>query len=366
MTKNFLMVATIQDTVEAFLIPHIKLLEREGYKVSIAANVYKDVHKDLKDNTWINIPFNRNPFTRNSFRAITKMRTLIKENDFETIHFHTPVASFLGRYAAMKEKQKNIIYTAHGFHFYKGAPIKNWILYYSMEFLAAKWTDKILTINEEDYKNSLKLKVRKNGKFFKINGVGLEKNRFQNENIIITDMSKELKKYSEKFKILTLAELNKNKNHIQVLKALKGIVKQKKDIIYFIAGKGSNKKELEEYIKENNLEENVKFLGQVEQNLVPELIKECDLVISTSKREGLGLNLIEGAALGKAILATNNRGHKEIISDKNFLVEIGDYKDLEKKILNIYDKKIIGKHDVEKFYLEEVLKELKKIYGDVH
>ncbi|MGL5723545.1 glycosyltransferase, partial [Cetobacterium sp.] len=113
--KKFLIVTTIQDTVEAFLIPHIKMLEAEGYKVSIATNIYKEIKEELKDNEWINISFSRNPFSFNSFKAVKEMRALIRSGKFEMVHFHTPVAAFLGRYAAMREKQKNIIYTAHGF-----------------------------------------------------------------------------------------------------------------------------------------------------------------------------------------------------------------------------------------------------------
>ncbi|MGL5963019.1 MAG: glycosyltransferase, partial [Fusobacteriaceae bacterium] len=128
--KRLLIVTTVQNTIEAFLIPHIKMLERKGYEVWIATSIHKEIPKELEKNRWINISFSRNPFSKSSFKAISEMRELIKNNDFETVHFHTPVAAFLGRYAAMKEKQKNIIYTAHGFHFFKGAPIINWLVYY--------------------------------------------------------------------------------------------------------------------------------------------------------------------------------------------------------------------------------------------
>ncbi|MCQ9626467.1 glycosyltransferase [Cetobacterium somerae] len=362
--KKFLMVTTIQDTVEAFLIPHIKMLENEGYEVVIATNIYKDIPKDLGKNRWINIPFSRNPFSLNSFKAIKEMRKVIKSGNFEIVHFHTPVAAFLGRYAAMREKQKNIIYTAHGFHFFKGAPIQNWCIYYPMELIAARWTDKLLTINEEDYRNSLKFKLRGNGKCYKVNGVGVDPQKFKKENISLTDLTNKLRTTEEEFIILTLAELNENKNQIQILKALKEILEENKNIKYFMAGKGPNKQKLKRYILENNLEKNIFLLGQIEKSLIPELLQLSDLVISTSKREGLGLNIIEAIATKKNVLATENRGHKEIITNNNFLVEINNSEKLKNKILDIYIKKLNGIHNVNRFYLNAVLEKMREIYGE--
>ncbi|MGL4652173.1 glycosyltransferase [Cetobacterium sp.] len=362
--KKVLIVTTIQDTVEAFLIPHIKMLEAEGYRVSIATNIYKEINEELKNNEWVNISFSRNPFCLNSFKAVKEMRTLIRSGKFEMVHFHTPVAAFLGRYAAMREKQKNIIYTAHGFHFYKGASLMNWCIYYPMELLAARWTDKLITINEEDYRKSLEFKLRKNGRCYKVNGVGLDIEKFEESKISKSELSKDFEKYSNKFKILTLAELNDNKNQIQIIKAVEEIIKEDKNIVYFLAGKGPNRKKIELYIKDKNLEDNIKLLGQVNKQKIPELLKLSDCVISTSKREGLGLNIIEAIAAGKQILCTKNRGHKEIILNKEFLVEVGDVQDLKNKILKISQKKLKANHNIKKFYLDEVLKKMKNIYGD--
>ena len=177
--KTILIVTTVQSTIEAFLIPHIKMLEQKGYIVWLATNISKEIVNELKDNKWINISFSRNPFSKNSLKAIKNMRKLIKNNNFEFIHFHTPVAAFLGRYAAMKEGQKNIIYTAHGFHFFKGASLQNWLIYYPMEKIAINWTDKLITINEEDFQRAKKMSG-KNTKIYKVDGVGLDLESYKN------------------------------------------------------------------------------------------------------------------------------------------------------------------------------------------
>ena len=158
----------------------IAAAEEKGYEVVLATNIFKEIPKELEDNRWINIPFSRNPFSLSSFTAIREMRRLFRDEKFEFVHFHTPVAAFLGRYAAMREKQKNIIYTAHGFHFFEGAPRLSWIIYYPLEVIGSKWTDKLITINEEDYIRAQEFKLRENGKVYKVSGVGLDIQRYQN------------------------------------------------------------------------------------------------------------------------------------------------------------------------------------------
>ncbi|WP_330112135.1 glycosyltransferase family 4 protein (plasmid) [Cetobacterium somerae] len=363
--KRILIVTTIQNTIEAFLIPHIKMLERNEYEVWIATNIQKEIPEELKNNRWINISFSRNPFSKNSFRAIKEMKELIKNNNFEVIHFHTPVASFLGRYAAMKKKQKNIIYTAHGFHFFKGAPLKNWLIYYSMEKLAINWTDKIITINEEDFQRAQKM-ARKNTKVYKIDGVGLSLENYRNGNF--NKIKEELKISENEFVISMIGELNKNKNQIQLLKAV-SLLKNKgiNNIRIVLVGVGNQKNILEEEAKKNNLK--IDFLGYRKD--VKDIIAASHIICSMSYREGLPRNIMEGMAQGKSFIVTNIRGNQDIIkSNKNgLLVEVDDFKETAYKIESlIKDRNMISKMaennfiDVNKFSIEKILKEMEKIY----
>ena len=363
--KRFLMVTTIQNTVEAFLIPHIKMLEKNGYEVWIATNIYKEIPEELKKNKWVDISFSRNPFSKNSFKAIKEMRDLIRKNDFEIVHFHTPVAAFLGRYAAMKEKQKNIIYTAHGFHFFKGAPLKNWLIYYPMEKLAINWTDKIITINEEDFQRAKKIS-RKNTKVYKVDGVGLDLENYRNGDA--KKIKDELDISKDEYVVSMIGELNKNKNQIQLLKAV-SILKQKRidNIRILLVGVGNQEDILKKEAKKNNLK--ISFLGFRKD--VKDIIAASDIICSMSYREGLPRNIMEGMAQGKPFIVTDIRGNRDIIKDNQngYIVPINDYQKTAEKIeelmVNIEKKsKIVENNlfDVNKFSIEKIIKNMEKIY----
>lgn len=363
--KKFLMVTTIQNTVEAFLIPHIKMLEKNGYEVWIATNIYIEIPEDLKKNKWINISFSRNPFSKNSFKAIKEMRDLIKKNSFEMVHFHTPVAAFLGRYAAMKEKQKNIIYTAHGFHFFKGAPLQNWLIYYPMEKLAMNWTDKLITINEEDFQRAKKM-AGKNTKIYKIDGVGLDLQNYRNGDA--KKIKNELSISKDEYIISMIGELNKNKNQIQLLKAV-SLLKGKgiNNIRILLVGVGNQEVTLREEAKKNNLK--INFLGFRKD--VKDIVAASDIICSMSYREGLPRNIMEGMAQGKPFVVTNIRGNRDIIKNNRngFIVSVNDYQKtaekIEKLMIDIEKNSEIAENnfiDVNKFSIEKIIKNMEKIY----
>lgn len=363
--KKFLMVTTIQNTIEAFLIPHIKMLEKNGYEVWIATNIYKDIPEELKNNKWINISFSRNPFSKNSFKAIKEMRELIKNNDFEMVHFHTPVAAFLGRYAVIKEKQKNIIYTAHGFHFFEGAPLINWCIYYPMEKIALNWTDKIITINEEDYQRAKAMATSKT-EIYKIDGVGLDLEKYRNGDA--QKIRQELSIEDNEFVITMIGELNKNKNQIQLLKAVSLLKNENIDNIRVIlVGIGYQEDHLKEESEKNKLK--VDFLGFRKD--IKDIIAASDIICSMSYREGLPRNLMEGMAQGRPFVVTNIRGNKDIIKENRngFLVEVDNINETADRIQRfIADKELVSKIaqnnfiDVNKYSIEKIIKDMEKIY----
>jgi len=237
---------------------------------------------------------------------------------------HTPVAAFIARLACQRTNTHPVLYTAHGFHFYKGAPLKNWLLYYNMEKLAAHWTDGLITINEEDYKAARKFKLRRNGKVFFVPGVGVDITSLEQRarSISRSKKRKELELSIDTVVIITVGELNANKNHIQALKALSKLTKT--NFHYLIVGNGESEQKLKKAVNELMLQDKVSFLGF--RRDVPELLAASDAFILTSRREGLPKAVLEAMAVGLPIIATDVRGNRDLVKsgENGYLVPLDD------------------------------------------
>ena len=369
--KKILYVTTVSSTINAFLVPHIKYLINRGYIVDIATNITDKVNQDLIDMgvRVFEVDFQRIPVSPKNSRAYKQIKKINKKEKYDIVHVHTPVASFVTRYALRKEKNLKIVYTCHGFHFYKGGSIINWLLFYPIEKIAAKWTDSLITINSEDYEIASKFKLRNNGQVSKMNGVGIEKEKYVIENFNKSEYRKKLGLKDDDFVILVLAELNKNKNHIQLIKAMNLLKDKYPNIKAIFAGTGPLEEEIKKQIKENGLEERISLLGW--RNDAKELINLSDVVGLFSKREGLGKCLLEAMICGKCVIATNSRGPRELIEDNEngFLFEIDDVDKTSKSIEKIYidknlrnrfEKNVLKKTD--DYLLDNVLNQLTSRY----
>lgn len=369
--KRVLYITTVSRTINAFLIPHIEKLIDEGYKVDCACAIDLKVDDRIlaKGCNIFDIPFSRNPLHPKNIKAFRELRKIQEENNYDIVHVHTPVASFVGRLAFRKEEKLKILYTCHGFHFYKGSPIINWILFYPLEKLAAKWTDTLITINNEDYEVASKFKLRNSGQAIKMNGVGIEKEKYVIESFDRNKYRQFLNLNEDDFVILVLAELNKNKNHIQLIKAMNLLKDKYPNIKALFAGSGPLEKEIKNQIKDNGLEDKISLIGW--RNDVKELINSCDIVGLFSKREGLGKCILEAMICGKPVIATNTRGPRELIEENvnGFMFEVDDVQSTAKSIEKLYTKNNISQELEEKitkkankYLLENVLNELNNIY----
>ena len=236
-------------------------------------------------------------------------------------------------YKKIKNKiDTTIIYTAHGFHFFRGAPIKNWLFYYPIELFLSRYTDILITINKEDF--NLAKKNFKSKKVEYVPGVGIDLSKFYPSKTVRN-------KYRKKFNILdgdmvliSVGELNKNKNHKVVIEALNDL--KKTNIKYFIVGRGKKEDELKILIKKYKLEKNVFLLGYRE-DVLP-LLNMSDLFIFPSKREGLPLSLMEAMACGLPVICSDIRGNNDLIgnNDGGYLVNLkhDNFKDKIELCLN--------------------------------
>lgn len=301
---KILYVSTLSNTINAFMIPHIKLLLNQGHYVDLACNIDKDINPILKELGCkvFDISFQRSPLATENYKAYKKLKKLIKDEDYDIVHTHTPVASACVRLACRKMKSVKVIYTAHGLHFYKGAPLKNWFIYYPVERYLARYTDVIITINKEDY-NRVKHDFKTSSVEY-IPGVGLDTKKIRN---IVGDNSRKRKEIGineRGFIILSVGELNKNKNHETIIKAVAKL--KNNNIYYVICGQGSLECSLRNLSKELGVENQIKLLGYRED--IIQICKASDVFAFPSKREGLGMAALEAMASGLPIITSNVHG----------------------------------------------------------
>ncbi len=360
--KKVLFVATVTRHINAFHIPYLKWFKEQGYEVHVASNGKESIEYCDKH---FNILFERFPIKPGNIKAYKQLKSIIDENQYEIIHCHTPVGGVLTRLAARKARKKyhtRVIYTAHGFHFYKGAPMLNWIIYYPIEKWLSKYTDCLITINEEDYQRA-KNKFRKAKQIELVHGVGVDESKFKQD---MTE--KERIKLREEFGIekdefvfIQIGELNKNKNQIMSIEAMKRVIKENANIKLLLVGTGMLKGLYENKIKEYGLEKNIILLGF--RTDVPKILRISNCLISTSKREGLPVNVIEAQISELPVIATDCRGNCDLVPREN-LVKIGDAEKLAFKMAETCKNKENIIYKVEKYYLNRILDVFeKKIYG---
>lgn len=372
--KKVLFVASVAGHIKNFHTPYLKLFKDKGYTTYVAANwTLKENEKiDFCDN-FIQLPIERKPFSLKNIKAIFKLKKLLKVEKFDIIHCHTPMGSVVARLAA-KEARKNgtrVIYTAHGYHFYKSAPLINWLLYYPVEKWLAKYTDTQITITQEDF--DLAKKKFKIKDLNLVHGVGLDEEKF---NILISDVEKEnLKqelKIDDKSVVCTyVAELNKNKNQQLLIKAIKRLKDDNNNVTLLLVGKGRYEPKLLKLIKKMNLEENVKLLGY--RSDIVKILSITDIYLASSLREGLPVNVMEAMYMGLPIIAVDNRGHRELVqhNENGFIVEQNSA--MENNMSNYLNLLVNDKHLREKFgndskgkvreyTLNNVINSMNKIY----
>ncbi|EHK2389217.1 putative glycosyltransferase EpsD [Clostridium perfringens] len=367
--KKVLYITTVSRTINAFLVPHIEMLLENGYKVDCATCVDKKVNQVLinKGVKIFNIPFSRSPLSFGNIKAFKELIKLQKENKYGIVHVHTPVASIYGRLLKIRFPKLKTIYTAHGYHFLKGGPKIGWIIYYPIEKMMAKLTDVTININKEDYEiTKTKLNPKK---CYLINGVGLDLNQYK-------PLSKEKQEFKRKelglekydFVVIMIAELNENKNQIQLIKAMELLKDKYPNIKAISIGEGHKFEELQQEINNRGLKNNFKLLGF--RTDVNELINISDIGILLSYREGLPRNIMELMANGKRIVATNIRGNRDIVCNDfiGALVEVNDYeataKAIEKFYLTSANKNKILK-EVERYSISNILTELSFVYDSL-
>lgn len=313
---------------------------------------------------------NRSPFSPSNIKAFRQIISIIEEERIDYIHCNTPVGGVLGRLAGKKCGVKRIIYQAHGFHFFKGAPLINWLIYYPVERILAHFTDALITINQEDYKLAQKFHLKKGGKIYYVPGVGIDIGRFDKNSGDKNKKRAELGVSEDDIVLISAGELNSNKNNRVIIEALSRLRNHR--IHYVVCGIGEKTEELKQLAEKQNVSGNVHFLGY--RTDIIELYAAADIFVMPSFREGLSRSVMEAMAIGLPCIVSKIRGNTDLINDgiEGYTCDPNDCIEFAERIRELSDnsklREKMGKASqlkVQKFSAEEVISELMYIYMSV-
>lgn len=368
MPNKILFCATVDYHFKAFHLPVLAWFKQQGWEVHIAAKGELDLpFVDRK----FNFPIERSPFRLNNVKAHRELKAIIKQHDYKIIHCHTPMGGVLARLAAQSTRRKGtkVIYTAHGFHFCKGASLLNWMLYYPIEKRLSSLTDCLITINDEDYRLAVN-KGFQAKQIMHVHGVGVNTAHYKPvKKIEKWRLRQELDYRTDDYLLFYAAEFNKNKNHQLLLHALASIKEQVPHARLLLAGKGPLLEACRALAGQLGISSMVHFLGY--RNDIDRLLPMCDVAVASSLREGLPVNIMEAMACGLPIVATENRGHSELVADgqNGYLIAQGQVKEFAGRLLALSKSEELRNRMgaesadiIKKFSLGQVARELNDIY----
>lgn len=315
-TKKILFVATVVKThIMQFHIPYLKMLKEMGWETAVAA---KNDYENPDDcvipycDTFYPISFGRSPLAPSNREAYRSLKKIIDEGQFDVIHCHTPVAAVLTRLAARDARKRGckVVYTAHGYHFFRGAPLLNWLVFFPAEWICSFLTDVLININQEDYAFSKKHMHAKRLEY--VRGVGVDLARFQDRKENRAAVRQSLGLSEDDFVLLSVAEMTKNKNHPMMLRALSLLPDKKIRLV--CAGWGQELEQNKTLCQELGLTERVQFLGY--RSDVPDLYGASDAFLFISFREGLSLSLMEAMSSSLPSIVSPIRGNTDLIEDR--------------------------------------------------
>ena len=316
---KILYTATVLSHICQFHLPHMQHLQEQGWEVHVAAHDNLAVKNGLQlkyCDKFIETPFSRSPKSPDNFKAYKQLKKILAEEHYDVILCNTPMGGTVTRLAAKRTRKQGtkVVYMAHGFHFYKGSSRLAWLIYYPIEKLMAKKCDLLITVNQEDYALAQK-KFGKRTKVAHIHGVGVDEKRYHPATEAEQLAMRRAEGLSpEDFVILCTGELNENKNQKTLISAAAQLKDKIPNLKVLLAGNGPKEQELRDQIQAEGMEDIVKILGY--RTDLEKVVPAVDLVVSCSKREGMPLNIIEAMLCKKPVVASHNRGHDELVKEK--------------------------------------------------
>lgn len=369
--KKILIVTSSCFFVRTFLLPHIEYLVDNGWVVDIASA--DDGESVPYVNRIIDIPIARTPYSIGNIKAITILREELEHERYDIVHCHTPIGAMVGRLAAIKARKRGtkVIYMTHGLHFYEGVSLKNWILYYPVEKALSCITDAIISINEED-----RLLIKK--KFYtrlqyKTNGIGYDYRHVGDvEKRDRLCIRQKLGIAPDDFVGIYIARYTEDKNHRFLIESMKKILSRIPSYKIVFVGDGSEFDVCREEAKKLGLERQILFVGYHKE--ITDFLSIADIGLSPSLCEGLGLGLVEEMSAHIPVLASDIRGHRDLIKHgvNGMLYKPNDYNDFEDKLLSLYRDPSLRERlsenaskNLSQYAVEEIIPRMMNIYEEV-
>ena len=368
--KKLLFISNITNAITNFSLPSILAAQKLGYEVHMAADFSGFNDDGEKYNVTLHhIDLKRFPLHPQNLKAYSQMNSLIKKEGFDVIHCNTPIGGVLGRLCGSRNKVRKIIYTAHGFHFYKGAPLVNTLIYKTIEKLLAHKTDVIITMNSEDKEAAQELKLKKGGRVYFVKGVGITAEDFDGIGGKREEKRQELSLSDNDVALVSAGDLILRKNYATAIKAIAECKNQ--NLKYFICGKGPQKENLEALIKELNVENKVFLLGF--RSDVKEIMAASDIFLFTTLQEGMPRSMMEAMTLSLPCVASKIRGNVDLIENENggFLCAPTNYLDFAAAIDKLANDKAlrermgqINKISSKEYDSKNIIECIEKIYAE--
>ncbi|MBQ5558505.1 MAG: glycosyltransferase family 4 protein [Lachnospiraceae bacterium] len=375
-----LMLASVASMIDQFNMENIGILEELGYQVDVCCNFefgstsskervneFKNELKQRNIGTYsVAIP-RKISAVKDIVKAYHQVKELIEKNQYDIVHCHSPIGGVIARLACKKQRKKGlrVIYTAHGFHFFHGAPFRNWMIFYPIEKWMSRYTDVLITICKEDFKLAKKRMKAKEVVYSPGIGLNVEKIKNLKPNALAKRETLEIDK--QDILLYAIGELNDNKNHRIILEAFAKL--KRRDVHFVVCGRGDKESELLELAETLGIKEQVHLLGF--RMDAKEWLHEADIFVFPSKREGLSVSLMEAMAAGLPVVCSKIRGNVDLIDDEKggFLCSSTDSEQFLKGIKYLIEheeeRKNMGDYNqkkIEDFHLDKVKKIMKNVY----
>jgi glycosyltransferase involved in cell wall biosynthesis len=372
-----LFVATVASHIRAFHLPFIKMLQEQGHQVDVAC--YPDVPLSspmpgVEMPVW-EIPFARSPYHPGNIVAYLKIRRLLSERSYDLVHVNTPAAAFLTRLAARNMTVRGVnmpvLYMAHGFHFYQGAPLLYRLLYYSMERLASRWTAGLIVLNREDLLAARGFGLVEGENLWLVHGVGVDLDVYGHaEADRLADTRKLLGLAEDAPVVICIAELIPRKNHRQLFEAWTDVHSRLTDAALLVVGTGELEQELRRAAESRRFGGSIRMLGY--RIDIPDLLELSDMIVLTSRHEGLPRVVMEAMAAARPVVATDVRGSRDLVRDgeSGLLVPLGRPALLADALLRLLGYRALarrmgaaGREMIQEYALDRVLREMDAVYS---